>query len=527
MLRRLILILTAATGTLTAKPPNIIVILADDLGIVDVGAYGQKLGGFAADDLYFETPRIDALAREGIAFSQAYANQLCSPTRASLLTGRIASRLGFTTATPGTQTYYNQSMPTPEEGSPHDAFAHADQIPGSLAWNNAHSNTALPKDLPALPAVLASHQSAFLGKWHLGGHGAAGHQPRDYGFDELAWFDAGGSPYFNWRQGWDNRRPPSPKFPESERVLGKSGESRDKEYLTDELTAQAVHYLEQRAADPDAKPFFLHFCHFAVHTPIQGKQDLVTHFENKPQRGRLHHDQPVYAAMLKSLDESVGAIIDTLRRTGLDENTLVVFVSDNGGVEYTDPPATDNAPFKGGKATLHEGGVRVPMIVWGKGVNSPGRWCDQVVDCTDLLPTLAELTGNKTPEGVDGISIAPLLSNSSATWPERTLIWHYPFNVIVIDPSTGHPLTPHSGIRVGPHKLIFDWQGRLELYDIPADPFEKNDLAEKQPELAQKLFTQLKTWLRENVASPYFPVRNPEYDPARDPRAPFLDLWKD
>jgi len=526
MIRKILLLSLTAATALADRPPNVVVILADDLGIVDIGAYAQKLGSIDKGDLYYETPRLDALASEGIAFSQAYANQLCSPTRASLLTGRFAARLGFTTATPYTRTFYNQGLPVPEGGSPHDAFAHIDNIPGSLAWKNAYSNTALPKDIPVLPKVLATHESAFIGKWHIGGHGAAGHRPSDYGFEELAWLDAGGSNYFNWRKSWNNRRPPSPKFPADQRVIGSAGESCGKEYLTDELTAQAIRYLEKRAEQPD-KPFFLHFCHFSVHTPLQGKKEWVEHFKKKPQRGRHHHDQPVYAAMVKSLDESVGAIIDTLRRTGLDENTLVVFLSDNGGVEYTDPPATDNAPFKGGKACLHEGGVRVPMIVWGKRVAAPGRWSDAVVNCTDLLPSLAALTGNEIPADLDGLSIVPLLDKPAANWPERTILWHYPFNVSVVDPSTNHPLTPHSAIRVGPHKLIWDWQGRLELYDIPADPFEEKDLAVENPELAGKLHRQLKQWLRENVEPRYLPTLNPDYRPQDDPRPAFRDLRAD
>lgn len=524
MIRILALAAISAVSALAERPPNIVVILADDLGIVDVGSFAVKLGSVPKDELYYETPRIDALAREGVAFSQAYANQLCSPTRAAILTGQIASRLGFTTATPLTKTYYNQGLPVPDGSSPHDAFAHADNIPGSLAWINGHSNTAVPTNIPTMPGVIASHDSAFLGKWHVGGHGAAGHRPSDFGFEEIAWLDAGGSAYFNWRNSWNNRNLPSKKFPEDVRVIGRAGEPTGENYLTDDLTVQAVRFLKKRAKTPE-KPFLLYFCEFAVHTPIQGKKELVKHFETKPQRGKHNHDNPTYAAMVKSLDESVGAIIDTLRDTGLDENTIVVFFSDNGGVEYTDPAATDNAPFKGGKACLHEGGVRVPLIVWGKNIASPGRWSDQVVDCTDILPTLAELTGNKIPSNADGKSIVPLLTNPNAEWPERTLIWHYPFNVIVEDPSTGHPLTPHSAIRVGPHKLIWDWQGRLELYDIPADQFEKNNLAATEPELAGKLHSQLKDWLRENVADVYFPTPNPDYKPEEDARTPFKNLW--
>ena len=153
------------------RPPNIVFILADDLGIMDVGAYATHLSDTKSDELFYETPNIDALVRRGIAFSQAYANQLCSPTRAAILTGRIAPRLGVTTATPRTRTYYNQGIQPPPGYSPHDAFAHEDPIEEPQAWRNAHSNTAVSPHLPTLPKVLATHDSAYLGKWHLGGHG--------------------------------------------------------------------------------------------------------------------------------------------------------------------------------------------------------------------------------------------------------------------------------------------------------------------------------------------------------------------
>jgi arylsulfatase A-like enzyme len=454
----------------SGRPPNIVFILADDLGIMDVGAYATHLTGRKPGGLYYETPNIDSLVEKGIAFSQAYSNQLCSPTRAAILTGRIASRLGVTTATPRTKTYYNQGITPPEGYSPHDAFGHKDALDEQQAWLNAHSNTAVSPEIPTLPQVLKTHDCAYIGKWHLGGHGALGRQPRDHGFEEIAYFDAGGSPYFDWREAWDNRKHYSEKMPQPELLIGTSGEPTDERYLTDDLTVQAQRYLRERAQTPET-PFFLYFAHFSVHTPLQAEEEYIEHFEDKDTRGN-------------------GGIMQTLEETGLAKNTLVVFSSDNGGVEYTDPPATDNFPFKGGKACLYEGGVRVPLVYY-----LPGRferaWSDSPVDCTDFLPTFAGLTGNRVPAEIDGRDITALLESPESEAPERTMIWHYPFNVIVKHPDNGMPLTPHSAIRVGDYKLIWDWHGRLE----------------------------------ENVAQRYLPRRNPDYEPTKDERGyPFRDL---
>lgn len=520
------IVIHANDGVAADRPPNIVFILADDLGIMDVNAYATHLSDTTREDRFYETPHIDALVGKGIAFSQAYANQLCSPTRAAILTGVYASKLGVTTATPRTKTYYNQGMEPPSGYSPHDAFAHKDAIKGQLAWGNAHSNTAVSPQLPTLPKVLATHDCAYLGKWHLGGHGAKGRQPRDHGFAEIAYYDAGGSPYFNWRRRWDQRKLPYPTMPQDEWMIGTSGNSSGKEYLTEDLTIQANRYLKQRAQVPD-RPFFLYFAHFSVHTPLQAQQDAIDYFDSRPQKGAGGQDNAIYAAMVKHLDDSVGSVIATLKETGLDKNTVVVFSSDNGGVEYTNPPATDNFPFKGGKACLYEGGVRVPLVVYQKGKYDQRTWCDTPVNCIDFLPTFAALTGNSIPDSIDGQSLLGLLERPHAQTPPRTFYWHYPFNVIVKHPDNGFPLAPHSAIRVGDYKLIWDWHGTVELYNIPVDPFEQNDLAKSQPARTERLLGQLKVWLRNNVKAQYFPRLNPAYDADLDQRGPMVNLWAD
>lgn len=520
----------ALTALSEAKSPNVVVILADDLGITDIAAYAGHYTGKSIGDLYYETPHMDQLVERGIPFSQFYANQLCAPTRAALMTGQYPARHGFTTATPLLPTYYNQGMTPPEGFNPHDVLGHKDNINKQQAWTNGRTNTALDPTLPTLPKVLKSHRSAFIGKWHLGGHGAAGFQPLDQGFEEVpAWFDAGGSVYFKWAPHWNKKQLPYPKMDQKESHMGSAGDEPYADYLTDDLTDRAVRYLEGAVADQkigkDDRPFFLYFNHFAVHTPLQAPKKTIAHFEGKPQKGTLGHDNVTYAAMVKHLDDSVGRIIQALEKSGVLNDTVVIFTSDNGGVEYTDPAATDNYPFKGGKACLHEGGIRVPMVIWQPGRFEGGDWCDVPANCIDLLPTLAALTGNPIPEGVDGISLVPMLGTPECNQPIRTFFWHYPFNVIVKHPDDGLPLTPHSGIRAGDYKLLWDWHGKLVLYDLQNDPYENNDLSQAMPEKRDRLMRQLQSWLKENVEPRYLPVRNPNYSAEEDARQyPYEDL---
>lgn len=511
-------------------PPNVVFILADDLGITDIAAYASHFSGTPVDELFYETPHMDRLVGSGVAFSQYYANQLCSPTRAALMTGQYAAGHGFTTATPLTKTYYNQGINVPPGYSPHDVLEHKDKIGLPQAWINGRTNTALDPALPTLPKVLKTHRSAFIGKWHLGGHGAEGFQPLDHGFDEVpAWHDAGGSTYFNWAKHWNNKSLPFPKMPQKESAIGSAGAGPYADYLTDDLTDRAVRYVKAAAADQktgkDNRPFFVYFNHFAVHTPLQAPKATIAHFKNKPQKGTLGHNNATYAAMVKHLDDSVGRIVQTLNECGLSKNTIVVLTSDNGGVEYTNPVATDNFPFKGGKACLYEGGVRVPLIYWRRGALEGGLWCDAPTNCIDQLPTLAELTGNSIPPGIDGMSLVSLLRDPATKPPVRSFYWHYPFNVAVNHPDNGLPLAPHSGIRCGDHKLIWDWHGKTELFDIQNDPYEASDLSQAMPEKRDQLMNQLQSWIRDNVAPRYLPVVNQDYDGAKDGRPyPFVDL---
>lgn len=530
---------------LASNRPNIIFILADDFGITDTEAYANKFTGVDASKMFYETPNINRLVNEGVAFSQAYATPLCSPTRASIMTGKYAGRMGFTTAMPPRETYYNQNLPVPDAYYPHDVLEHKDNIQIEQALINGISNSALPAGTPIdkgkdeifISEALIDYNSGFIGKWHIGGFGAEGYQPENQGFEPLAWFDAGGSVYYNWKNQWDDKtKKQFPEIPQKYLAIGNSGETTNEVYLTDDLTVQALNYIEKRSKIQD-KPFFLYFSHFAVHSPYQGKEEEVEYFRKKSTKGWKGHKDPVYASMIKSMDRSVGLILNKLKETGIEDNTLVIFMSDNGGIDAKITPngkGTDNSPFLGGKACLTEGGIRIPLIFRWKGKIEQGKWVDVPVDCTDIYPTILEAAGyNENPisknNQIDGQSIFQLLfdvENKKKTYTKKTHYWHYPFNVIYDSPYEPYALTPHSAIRDGDFKLLFDWYGRLHLYNIQDDPFEKNDLALEMPVLRDIMFKKLMNWLSGNVEKRYWPKINPEYNPNNEYRdEPFKDMF--
>lgn len=538
-------LLLVSCATKKEQKPNIIFILADDYGIVDTQAYAAKFLNTSIDSTFYETPRINQLMNEGVSFSQAYANQLCSPTRASIITGKYASRLGFTTAMPHTNTYYNQNLPVPNGYYANDVMEHKDNITIEQPHLNGISNSAIPTGIHAqtnldelsIAEALTDYQSAFIGKWHIGGFGAQGFQPKDNGFETLAYFDGGGSTYFNWVKPWNEKsKARFPNMPQEQWEIGDAGKVTGQQYLTDDLTQQALDYIDLKVKDTSGKPFFLYFSHFAVHSPYQGKQGEVDYFNAKKTKGFNGHDNAIYASMIKSMDRSVGQILDKLKETGIEENTLVVFMSDNGGIDGEITPdgnGTENYPFLGGKACLTEGGIRVPLIFRWKGKIEQGKWVDTAVDCTDIYPTLLEAAGYDAralskKHDLDGESVMGLLSdisNKKKTYRKDTHYWHYPFNVIYNSPYDGYALTPHSAIRKGDFKLIFDWYGRLHLYDIQNNPFEKNDLYEARKEQGDALFKELILWLEDNVEKRYWPTLNPDYNPDKEVRkTPFKNL---
>jgi arylsulfatase A-like enzyme len=420
-----------------------------------------------------QTPQLDRLARAGAVLASYYVQPVCSPTRAALMTGKYPARLHLTDYIPG-------------EGAPKNSRF---RVPG---WQQH-----LPLEETTLAAALKKlgYVTAHLGKWHLGG---GEFLPQHQGFDTNIAGGATGHPasYF-WPFGATNN---------PNRVPGLSGRGGQKgEYLTDQLTDEALSFIEANKA----RPFYLNFCHYAVHAPLMGKQELIDAAADRP--GADGQSNTVYAAMLKSVDESVGRIVKKLDELRLTENTLVIFTSDNGGaVHFGKPPATSNAPLRNGKGSAYEGGLRVPLLVKMPGVTRAGTVCDTPVITMDFFPTLLELAGagkSASRTAVDGVSLVPLLRGARET-PHKELFWHYPHYW------NGGKVSPYSVARVGDWKLIrFYETGREELYNLKADLSETRDRAATVPEKRKELSARLDAWLKE--AGAQMPAPNPDYDSAR------------
>ncbi|UCF14283.1 MAG: sulfatase [Phycisphaerales bacterium] len=449
-----------------APQPNFVFILVDDLGWADVRCYGGDL---------HETPNIDRLARQGMRFTDAYAAApVCSPTRASIMTGKYPARLHMT--------IWYESSANPPRGRK--------LIPPITQGNLPHDEVTIAEVLKK-----AGYFTAHVGKWHLGD---AAHYPQTQGFDVNIGGTFWGAPYtfFYPYSGsgtrWDGefRYVPHLEF-------GDEGE-----YLTDRLTDEALRVIEN-AKD---KPFFLNLCYHTVHTPIEGKPELIDHYRKKLKPG-MHHRNCEYAAMVHSLDENVGRVLGRIDELGIADRTIVVFFSDNGGYinKYEGITVTDNYPLRSGKGSLYEGGTRAPLILRWPGVTKAGSVCEQPVSSIDFYPTMLDMAGlegdSKHNADVDGISLAPLLKNPQVTLKRRALYWHYPHYY----PTT----SPVSSIRMGDWKLLeYLEDGRLELYDLSKDIGEKNNLASKMPQKAKQLRENLHEWRRSVEAQ--MPTPNPK-----------------
>jgi len=455
--------LTAGKSSL--RKPNIIFVLIDDMGWRDLGCYGSE---------YYETPNIDRLAGQGMQFSDAYTcGPNCAPTRASLMSGQYTPRHGIVTV-------------------------------GTSARGPAHLRKLIPQENKTVldagittiaEAIrLAGYVGASMGKWHLGND--PGHGPIGQGFDlNVGGYEAGHpksyfSPYKN------------PELKD-----GPKGE-----YLTDRLTDEALKFIEAN----HSKPFFLYLPHYAVHTPIRAKKEMIAKYKTKkPSNGQ---GNPTYAAMIESTDQGVGRMMAKLDELGLTDDTIVIFSSDNGGVGgykalgIKGPEVTSNAPLRGGKGMLYEGGIRVPLFVRWPGVVKPASRCDAPVITVDFYPTLLEMTGAQRParQALDGRSIMPLLRSSGGIGREA-IFWHFP--AYLQGGGGTWRTTPAGAVRKGQWKLIeFFEDGRVELYNIVRDISEKNNLAEKMSEKAKELHKLLRNW-RKSVNAKVPRQLNPNYRP--------------
>jgi len=435
--------------------PNIIFVLVDDLGWTDLGCMGSR---------FYETPNIDQLASQGMRFTQAYsACTVCSPTRAAVMTGKYPARLHITDWIPG-------------HVRPHAKL----KVPDWTMY--------LPLKETTIARALqsAGYATASVGKWHLGGEPF---YPDRHGFD----LNIGGT---------DKGSPSSYFAPYRIPTLseGPSGE-----FLSDRLTAEALKFIEQNKD----RPFFIYLSHYAVHTPLMAKPEVVEKYKKKV-RPESPHRNPVYAGLVESVDDSVGRILRKLDELKLSENTIILFTSDNGGLLSS----TSNVPLRAGKGSAYEGGVRVPLIVKWPGVTRPGSVCDTPVISVDYFPTMLAMAGVKEDPRhvVDGESLVPLLKQTGSLQRDA-IYWHYPHY-------HAGGATPYSAIRQGDFKLIeFFEDNHVELYNLKEDIGEKDDLAAKMPEKARELRAKLAVW-RERVDA-QLPSRNPDYDPAKvdGPRA--------
>lgn len=462
--------------------PNILFILIDDMGWRDIGCYGSS---------FYETPHLDLLAQQGMRFTDAYAAcPVCSPTRASILTGKYPATLGVTD-------WIDWG------GQIHPCKGRVIDVP--YLKELPHSETTLARALHA-----GGYHTYHVGKWHLGG---PEHFPEEHGFAVNVGGCEWGMPIHGYFSPYGNPR----------LADGPVGE-----YLTDRLTDEAITLIEQTSDD---EPFFMYLSHYAVHTPIQAPAELIAKYEAKQRmlgldkvptftegdffpsewkqgeriQRRLVQSDPAYAAMVQNLDWNIGRVLDALARSGKADNTIVIFTSDNGGLATAEGSPTCNAPLAEGKGWMHEGGTREPLIVRWPGVTTPDSTCEVPVSSPDFYPTLLAAAGlDPLPaQHVDGVDITPLLHGEAC---ERgPLFWHYPHY-------GNQGGTPGSSVRDGEYKLIeFFEDGRLELYNLRGDVGETCNLAEVLPAVTARLHAQLVAWRARIEAK--IPQPNPDFVP--------------
>lgn len=476
-----VLLLTLATARLSAsenvgrsdKRPNLIFFLADDMGWVDSTLYGS---------VYYETPNVDQLATRGMRFTNAYAaNPLCSPTRASILTGQYPGRVRITTPACHLQREVLDPI-VPERAAP----AHRAVIP--------QTRTRLPLDYYTLAETLhdAGYTTAHLGKWHLGW---PPYHPENQGFD------------FNF-PGGSYPGPPGTYFrPFKADILMDSPLGT---HIEDRMAEEAVRFLRENRQGP----FFLNYWMFSVHAPFEAKQELIEKYRAKLDPNNTQRC-PTMGGMLQTMDECVGRVVAALDELQLTNDTIMIFTSDNGGNMYNEVEGetpTNNHPLRGGKATIYEGGIRVPLIVIWPGHIRPGSESDQIVTSVDYYPTLLEMLDleARPDQTLDGVSILPVLLGEGELEREA-VFFHFPH------PGVPPARFPSTAVRRGPWKLIRaycdspDQSDRFELYNLDEDLGETNNLADAMPDKVRQLNALISRHLEDTDA--LVPIPNPNYNP--------------
>ena len=482
----LLWIRSCSQTTEPAPKPNFVFILVDDLGWADLACYGSS---------FHETPNLDELAGESLRFTNAYAAcPVCSPTRTSIMTGKYPARTGVTDWIPGRQSY-----------SP--------GLPGDMMLSREFEQEMKLEEVTIAEALQgAGYRTFFAGKWHMGEDSIYWPEQQGFEINKGGW--SVGSPRGGYFSPYVNPRLES----------GPEGE-----HLTDRLTDESIAFLESY----DGHPFLLYLSFYTVHTPLQGKPELIEKYESKvqmlgldpeamettdrewikfaPARGRfverIVQGHPVYASMIETLDSNVGRLMHKLEELELEDNTIVLFMSDNGGLATAEGSPTSNLPLRAGKGWMYEGGIREPMFIKWPGSGSAGKVSDVPVTSTDFYPTMLEMAGlDLMPEQhMDGLSLVPLLKGEGSL-EERPLFWHYPHY-------GNQGGKPGAAVRLGDYKLIefFD-PGKVELYDLATDVGESENLAEAMPGKVEEMLLLLHDWQRIVGAEGMDP--NPDYDPA-------------
>lgn len=476
-----------------ADRPNVVFILADDLGWRDLGCYGST---------FHETPHLDRLAARGVRFTQAYAaSPLCSPTRASIVTGQYPARIGITA--PVCHLPQLQLEKRLGKGNPNQPALTADSI--TRLSSGYHTLAEAYRE--------AGYATAHFGKWHLGqnrpGHPEDRYEPKDQGFDvDFPHTPNAPGPGGGYLAPWKFIRDPA--------ITGRPGE-----HIDERMADEAARFI----AAHRTRPFYLDFWLYSVHSPWNARRDYIDHFRARVEPANLQRN-PLYAAMVKSLDDAVGRLLAALDAAGVAERTIIVFTSDNGGwaykprasdpAGYTDVPATSNHPWRSGKASLYEGGTREPLLIVWPGRARPGTTSDSLFQSTDFHPTLLAMCGLAPRAGLafDGFNQAPAILGERGG---RDLVYcHFPHG----SPAQAVEIPgflPGTYVRRGDWKLIRfyaandDGSDRLELYNLGSDPGEQSNQAAAQPALARELNALIDGFLRDTGA--VVPVRNPAYRP--------------
>ena len=448
----------------TVRPTNVVMILVDDLGYMDVSCNNP--------DTFYETPNIQRLASSGVRFTQGYAaNPVCSPTRYSILTGKYPTRVGATNFFSGTRA--GRFLP-------------------------AELNDVMPLDELTIAEALREHGYAtfFAGKWHLG--------PTEEFWPEHQGFDIN-------RGGWSLGGPYGGKKYFSPYGNPRLSDGPDGEHLPNRLALETAAFIEQNRD----RPFFAYLCFYSVHTPLIARPDLVAKYQRKaeqlsglgqqefaseeqnlptddPRLVRTVQSHAVYAAMVEAMDQAVGVVLDQLAELGLEDHTAVIFMSDNGGLSTSEGSPTSNVPLRGGKGWLYEGGIREPMLIRWPQAAAAGRVSETPVISTDFYPTILDIVGidQRPGQHQDGISLVPLLSGDGQL-PERALFWHYPHY-------SNQGGFPGAAIRQGDWKLIERFEdGRVQLFNLRDDLSERRDLAAQDSTRVARMRQRLHDWYRQ------------------------------